>query len=86
MIMLSILALSAVSGGLFLTAYMFGDEEGRECLHPFRSVLTDGLRQEIMDRIREMRQAKASRQEIKKAIDAKLESGHRGPGASRRLA
>ncbi|MEM3003668.1 MAG: hypothetical protein QXO25_00940 [Candidatus Bathyarchaeia archaeon] len=71
-LILSIFDLSAISDGLFLTAYTFSDEEGRGCPHPSPSVLTDGQRQEIMDRLCEMRQAEASRQEIKAAIDAKL--------------
>jgi biotin operon repressor len=70
--LLTILGLSVFSGSVLLTAYAFNDKEGKRSPHPFLSGLTDEQREEIMDTMREMRQAGASREEIKAAVDAKL--------------
>ena len=72
LILVSVLALSAISGGIILTTYAFDDEGCRPFKQPFFGDLTDAQKEEITTTMNELRENGASREEIREAITAKL--------------
>jgi DNA-binding transcriptional MerR regulator len=72
LILVSVLAFSAVSGGIILTTYAFNDQGCRPFKQPFFGDLTDEQKEEMMTMMDELRDNGATREEIREAVTARL--------------
>jgi len=74
LILLSVVAVAAILGSMVLPTYALGDEERNRGLPPpWLDDLTDEQREAIEQKVQEMREAGASREEIRAEINAMLE-------------
>jgi hypothetical protein len=72
LILISVLAISVISGGIILTTYAFNDQKCRPFKQPPFGNLTDEQKEEITTTMNELRESGATREEIRDAITAKL--------------
>ena len=72
LILISVLAISVISGGIILTTYAFNDQTCRPFKQPFFGNFTDEQKEEITTTMNQLRENGATREEIRDAITAKL--------------